>query len=249
MFYSKLFLMVLLILGTKPLIAQSFSSAKELKRYYKENCNQFHNPEEGWNDAWIILPDEREFVTDLEGEVVEAKVFVDHGEIKHVFYQGNSYHEGVYSTGPIKKGKGAFQKVILDINDDLTEVFTAYTHDVIFKVDNSSTASPLKIVDTIGEATFFSSENKIEKHGFYVFVENHETQHYDFIGYLNDRCDNASACTSDNSLNFLMKEGNYEIIAVKDKIQVNRQMPIQKISITIDREYSKIVELSTIKNN
>ncbi|WP_044200591.1 hypothetical protein [Flammeovirga sp. OC4] len=249
MFYSRLFLIVILLLGAKRLIAQDFSTAKELKKYYKENCNQFKNPKDGWNEAWVILPSETEFITDLKGEVVNARVFVDDGTIQQVYYQGDSYGRHVYALGAMKKGKTTFQKVILDINDNLTEVYTAYTHTVIFKPKTSVVASPLKEMEKVGGITFFSKENKIEKHGFYVFVENTKTNDYDFLGFVNKKCKNATNCTPENSLQLQLGSKEYDIVSVQDRILFNRQMPTQKYSITVDSEHSETIELTTAKEN
>ncbi|KXX67336.1 hypothetical protein [Flammeovirga sp. SJP92] len=249
MYYSKLILIIAIVLGSNQLTAQNFSTGKELKKYYKENCNQFQNPKEGWNEAWIILPEEADFMIDLTEEVVEAKIYIENGEMKWIHYKGYGYHQEVYPLGTIKKGKGAFQKVILDISNELTEVYVAYDHTVIFKPQKTPTEPLLNTADEIGNVTFYSNENKLEKHGFYVFIQNTKSKDYDFVGFINKKCSDAEKCTSDNSLKVVLKNGKYEFYTVKDKIQINRKMPTRKYSIEVKGDASRPIELFTGTEN
>lgn len=249
MFYSKWFLLIALSLGTTHLFAQDFSSAKELRKYYKDNTKKFPTPEEGWHEAWVILPGESEFITDLEGEVVDAKIFLEKGEVKKVYYENYDYCKEVFALGSPKKGKAQYQKVILDMNNNLTEVFTAYTHTIFFKNDTESVDAPLKSASEAGKMTFYSREKKIDKRGFYVFVRNEKTKQFDFLGYLNKNCDDPSECNLGNSIQLNMKNGEYDFMSVKNKIQVNRKMPTKSYQISVKESQPKSLELTSEKEN
>lgn len=243
MYKSTISLLMLLIIGVTQLSAQDFTTRKALKKHYKENCSQFPNPQEGWHEVWVMMPSESDFESDFEEEVVNARVFLENGEIVKVFYEDYKYHQSVYAVGTIKKGKASFQKVHLNINDNLTEVFTAYTHTVIFKDNQDKATSPLKDNNKAGELTFFSASKKVEKQGFFVFVMNKETRAYDFIGYLNKQCSEIKECNEENGLHFYIESGNYEMLAVQNKIQFNRQMPVNTYNVLIEGEGDKKLEI------
>ncbi|NME69806.1 hypothetical protein [Flammeovirga aprica] len=242
MYYSRISLLIALIIGAVQLNAQDFTSKKELKKYYKENSANLPSPEQGWHEAWVIMPSESEFETDLEGEVVNASIFMKDGEILKVFYKDYHYAQTVYANGSVKNGKAVYQKVILDINNNVTEVFTAYNHTVIFKKNNNK-KTPLVDNEEVGKVSFYSSAKKVEKQGFFVFVRNEKTRTYDFMGYLNKKCSEVKECNEENGLHFYIKSGNYEMLAVQNKIQFNRHMPINTYNVMIEDEGQKMQEI------
>ncbi|MBD0405155.1 hypothetical protein [Flammeovirga sp. EKP202] len=244
MYHSRISLLIAFIIGAVQLLnAQNFTTQKELKKYYKENSNKLPSPQEGWHKVWIIMPSESGFLSDFKDEVVNAKVFVKDGEVHKVFYEDYQYAQTVYAHCSVKKGKAVFKKVIFNVNNNLTEVFTAYNHTVIFKEESNEKSVPLEAVEKAGKMTFFSSEKKVEKQGFFVFVKNEKTQRYDFVGYLNKKCSEVQECNEDNGLHFYIKSGNYEMLAVQNKIQFNRHMPINTYDVLIEDHEQRTQEI------
>lgn len=241
MYYKNILFVLSLLIATYDSSAQHFTTGKELKKYYKNNINQFPSPTEGWHEVWIIMPSEKEFNHETEDEVLNARVFLKEGEIVKVFYDNHNYHHSVFSLSNVKKGKASYQKVFLDFNSNLTEVFSAYTHTVIFKDHNAVVEVPLEDQHDVNKMTFFSHEKKIEKEGFFVFVENKNTGYFDFLGYLNKKPKENSKST--DGLDFYLKSGDYEIYSVQNKIQFNRQMPMQKYSISVNHESDHTFEI------
>ncbi|AZQ61966.1 hypothetical protein EI427_06855 [Flammeovirga pectinis] len=224
-------------------IAQNFESTEDLKKFYKKNAERLPSPQNGWFEAWVIMPSEEEFEHHTDGEVQNARVFVKDGEVLRVFYDNDAYLETVYTISDVKNGKAKFQKVFLDINHDLTEVFSAYTHTVIFKDHKAEVEAPLKAGENIGNVVFYSNSKKIQKQGFFVFVRNKTTEEYDFIGYLNKKYDESKEALDEVALQIPMIKGDYEIFSVQNKIQFNRRMPMNKHEIDFMEEASHQIEL------
>ncbi|KXX67337.1 hypothetical protein [Flammeovirga sp. SJP92] len=243
MYYSRILLLIASIIGAVQLNAQDFTSKKDLKNYYKENSKQLPSPQEGWHEVWVIMPSESDYITDLKEEVVDASVLVKNGEVLKVLYHDYKYAQTVYASGTIKNGKASYQNVFLNINNNLTEVFTAYNHTVIFKKEDHESPSPFVNQKHIGEMTFFSAAKKVEKQGFFVFVKNENTDMYDFMGYLNKKCSEVKECNEENGLHFYIKSGNYEMLAVQNKIQFNRHMPVNTYNVMIEEEAEKVQEI------
>ncbi|NLR92531.1 hypothetical protein [Flammeovirga agarivorans] len=241
-YYYSLFGYLFLVL-TNMVEAQQMTSVNELEKFYKKHKHTLPNPSEGWQEVWIIMPKEKDFINEHQTELVNARVYVEDGVISKVYYDNDKYVENVYGIDKVKNGSASFQKVYLDLNYNVTEVFTAFTHKVIFKDHQADVQSPIEQDSYHGNVVFFSNEKKVDKHGYYVFVKDLDNDDYDFLGYLNKKCKDEADCESLESLRIPLRRGNYEVFTVQNKIQFDRRMPMKKHDLIVAENQCQMIKL------
>ncbi|MBB3696309.1 hypothetical protein KMW28_11035 [Flammeovirga yaeyamensis] len=223
-------------------IAQQVYTVSELKDYYHKEKNHLPTPTNGWHEVWVIMPDDKDFFNKHQKEILDARVFVEDNRITKVYYDNEKYVENVFATSKVKKGHATFEKVYLDVNYNLTEIFSAHIHEVIFKDHRAEVQSPLAKGAYVGNAIFYSNEEKLDKFGFYVFVRDIETDQFDLIGYLKESDDEVS-CENLKNLHIPLRHGQYEIFSVQNKIQFDRRMPLKKLDLQVYENECHPVEL------
>ncbi|OHX65586.1 hypothetical protein NH26_04090 [Flammeovirga pacifica] len=222
--------------------AQQVNSVSELKDYYHKSKKLLPSPDVGWHEVWIIMPKDKDFFNKYQKELMNARVFVEDDKITKVYYDNEKYVENVFGISKVKNGHATFEKVYLDVNYDLTEVFSAHIHEVIFKDHRAEVKTPLKKGAYVGNAIFYSHEKKLDKHGFFVFIKDLDTEEFDFLGYLKESNPDVS-CENTQNLHVPLKHGNYEIFMVQNKIQFDRRMPLKKLDLNVQENECQPIEL------
>ncbi|PWJ34091.1 hypothetical protein [Sediminitomix flava] len=220
--------LILLLLQSLSLSAQEFNSIQEVENYMKTHDDFKKRMDDGWYKIY--------FVEDKKEEnLIEGFALLHDGFISQVYSKDANYILKVQSNNRVHHGKGTFYDLVYEETDNMAEVIPHHKFSAYFIKSTVEESNKSPHFDGHWMAwTDWSGVNK--NHGYFIFLKESTAEEYQLVGYLDKHtADQPNSCVPSEGdwLYLPMKQGEYDYLAVKNSVKVNRHMPTKSGKLRI----------------